>query len=142
MTKIYVHTSSHLISEHRSEEEYGSWSRECSFHLDNVSLTHDNFADVFEQDVQYADIVHVLYMVYSSGDSFGSDSGIGEVIWAFKDENLAWAAYNKLLLETKDDGLHEISIQTEHGELRFRNPAFDYFSCVEGIFLVQRLVEA
>ena len=67
-----------------------SWSAHNDYNYHNASIAKEgSYCDVSlfpgEDTVAAGDTVHVVYVSYSSGDSFGNESGLNEYIWAFSD---------------------------------------------------------
>ena len=95
------------------------------------NCNYEKFNTEFEVDV--GDIIWVLYMVYSSGDSFGYGTGYGEVMWVFKDKNAAIEAYKAF-----EDQKKEFSLVFESDSFKkitLSNPGAGYFSRIDGIYL-------
>lgn len=112
-------------------EEYGDWWRESEFSVQGATLNEpENYrCEMFEVafDVVVGDTVHVLSMIYSSGDSFGTETGLGEILWVFKDQTLAEDA--KLYWEANDEFVERaVSFQVDGGKtVTMSNPAYGYF---------------
>lgn len=151
-TTLFVRYSSYLVSSHTSEEEYGSWHSTSDFNVRGVGLTSNYLSNemfTVGTKVDYADVVYVLWMVYSTGDSFGSSEGNGEILWVFKDNVLADRAYQlwKSAQEAKQDrnnnqSYSSIEFEVDGGErVRLNNPAWGYFEHVTSLELTMFLVE-
>lgn len=56
------------------EEEYGDWSESCSNSFDLISRTRDkDYPDIVSSlDIKIGDPCYVVWVEWSSGDSFGS----------------------------------------------------------------------
>lgn len=130
-----VKTETICVYSHKSEEEYGSWSQEYNFNVIHVSLedsnryTTENFT--IPGEINSGDEVFVLYMIYSSGDSFGSSSGNGEVLWVFTDKDIAeaaskiWAASNEI---------DSVSFKIEDGStVTLSNQSSGYFENISNV---------
>lgn len=91
--ELYVKTSE--ICEHYSVEktEFGNWSKSYSFIIEGVYSTPQKNAEKFILDVKKGDTVYALVLTYSTGDSFGSAFGKGELIWLFSEEEYARRVY-------------------------------------------------
>lgn len=128
MVPLYVQYEQNTISSYHSGEQYGDWSAEYDFRVTGVSLTPRSrcYEEEFGlPEVKAGDAVFVLWMTYSSGDSFGSSTGNGEVLWVFKDAALALRAKQKF--EADEDAL-QIEIETDDGtKFVLSNPAYGYF---------------
>lgn len=127
MTQLFVQYSRHVLNDHRENVEYGSWGRDEDFTVTGVSLSDSPYNQLIESvtvdvDIAYADVVHVLWMTYSSGDSFGTARGIGEILWVFKDEEIAWEAYRKW---ESDNDQQSVEFQVDGGKtIKLNNPAW------------------
>lgn len=68
-------------------------------------------------------------MIYDTGDSFGREEGLLEVIHVFKDKELADRAREKFVGETKK---FSIAVEVEGGRtLKLTNPGAGYFKYVK-----------
>lgn len=151
-TELLVHYTQEVISEQHAKEQYGDWHAEYDFDVVGVSLkSEDKWGRgeqfTLEADIAYADIVHVLWITHSTGDSFGHSTGSGEVLWVFKDPTLAWAAYTKWN-EAKDgnrdsgDKYYSVSFEVDGGRtITLNNPGWGYFESLESVKLKQFLVD-
>lgn len=141
LVPVYVQYVQDTISSYHSGEQYGDWSAEYDFRVTGVSLTpRDRYSEekLGLPEVKAGDVVYVLWMTYSSGDSFGSSSGNGEVLWVFKDATLALRAKQKF--EAAEDA-YQIEIEADDGvKFVLSNPAAGYFEnmgfCEVSTFLV------
>jgi hypothetical protein len=144
--ELYVQYHEHCTENYHSGEQWGDWRQSFDFGVDGVSLTsRDRYNE--EKlgclvDVQAGEPVFVLYMTYSTGDTFGRADGKGEVIWVFKDPMLAMKAKQQWKEENdKRDPEFSITFEVDGGEkITQSNPAAGYFENVGyidvGTFLV------
>lgn len=141
MSLVYVQHHEYTVDSQPAEEQYGNWSETSDFIIDGVALDtklrwgYD--AVQIAPAVVVGDPVWVLYMTYSTGDSFGCHHGKGEVIWVFVDEAVATKNLNSLeSLRGPVGEMASFTFTDEDGEvLHMSNPANDYFSSVEGFHL-------
>lgn len=133
-TKLFVNYSSYRTASYHSGEDYGEWSESNDFSLSGVKLSKNDYeyseAFTLPQEVKEGDRVYVLWMTYSTGDSFGNADGLGEIIWVFPTEELAIAA--KKLWE----GSEKYSIDFDIGEGHSKtlsNVAYGYFENQDSI---------
>ena len=149
-TTLVVDVQQYVHESHRSSEQYGSWSEERSAEVISVMLGDETtmYGEriTIPGTVKNGDLVYVLFMTYSSGDSYGSSSGNYEVFWVFTDKNLAMAALevvkkaNDYRNQDKDDTL---TFKLEDGtEQSVGNPAAGYFENMEDVYLDMKLVGA
>lgn len=80
-----------------SDEEYGSWSEECSNSFDKIEKT-EKYPDVSSvQDIKQGEMCFVVWAEWSSGDSFGSSSkGCKEAIAVFTNSVDAFGLMNAI----------------------------------------------
>jgi hypothetical protein len=89
-------------------------------------------------DAEDGDFVYVLYILYGTGDSFGSSTGNGEVIWTFTDIQQAIEAARAWNNNRKSE---MVVFETQFGPLRLSNPGYDWFSNIEEIHVVQMMID-
>ena len=133
--KLYVKTDEYCTHSHREDRDYGEWSETYSFTVDGVYLnkTPGERYDMVEVafDAKVGDTAAVLYMTYSTGDSFGSSTGNGEVIWVFPDGDTAVRAMRKY-----QANMEKFSVEFDDGFgnlIKMHNPAAGYFERLEDI---------
>ena len=136
MTDLYVQYEENLISSTREPVQYGSWSETWDFRVTGVSLSSRDRWNEEKLgclvDIKAGDTVFVLLMTYDTGDSFGRAYGRGEVIWVFKDADLAMKAKAKWQAENeKRDPDYSIEFEVDSGKtVKQSNPASGYFENV------------
>lgn len=146
-TKLIVEYIQHMIRSYRDPEEYGSWGAEYESYIyrarinvgqDQCSYNYERF-DI-GQEVKPGEVVYVLYMIYSDGDSFGRARGKIEVLWVFKDASAAFEAKKNVEKYKKE---YSIKIKTEVGtEITLSNPGSGYFERVDSVDIKTLIVEA
>jgi len=129
MTTVFVEASSTVLSHKRAKKQFGSWSSEREFGVVGVTLNKDAYFSphLFEvpYEVNVGDKIFVLSMTYSSGDSFGTSRGNGDIIAIFKDQNLATEAAQEI---RKDEDARDFEFTMEDGtKQKFHNSAYGYF---------------
>lgn len=133
---LYVQYDEICTHSYRSPEQWGDWSESYDFRVKGVSLTSRNCYDEEKLgclvDVKAGEPVFVLYMTYSTGDTFGRAEGKGEVIWVFKDPDLAMKAKSKFEEENnKRDPEFSVEFEADGNiDVRQSNPAAGYFENV------------
>lgn len=137
---IYVDYSSWCVNEERSDEPYGEWSEEWEFSVNAVFAQGDHSCEMIDVPFNYnvGDTVHVLYMRHSSGDSFGHASGKGEVLWVFRERILAEKARQAIL--DNPDSFRIKCYDESLNEMYICNPASDYFSHIEDVYIESFIV--
>lgn len=144
--ELFVQYDETCTHSSREPVEYGSWREEWNFSVKGVSLTsRDRWNEEHLGclvDVKAGDPVFVLYMTYDTGDTFGRATGRGEVIWVFKDADLARKALAQWKEENdKRDPEFSITFEVDGGEtVTQSNPAAGYFENVGYIDLESFLV--
>lgn len=126
-SKVYVDTQETTYESYHSGERYGDWSESKDFDVTDVKLTQDFYEECFDlgEPVFVGETVHVVYIVYETGDSFGRSTGNGELVWVFKDKDLATAAVSKIEKCCKDYSI-EIDLGNNR-KMTWSNPAAGYF---------------
>lgn len=132
--QLYVQQQSICTIDKAASRPYGPWRQEWEFSVRGVSLTRQTDDDeVFYigVDVSVGDTLSVLCLEYTDGDGLGEASGLGAVLWVFRDPLLAREAWMRWSFAC---GFHDhgfdvtklpvISFFTDSHELRTRsNPA-------------------
>lgn len=135
--KLYIQYNLDKVSKVREAVKYGRWHQQWSFNVNGVSISSNNYGseDDIEVDFQCkpGDIVYVLSAIYNDGDSFGTVTGKGEVMWVFADPKLAIEFKNKWEESLQSD---EITFKIESGqEITLHSPAIDYFTRIDHIII-------
>lgn len=143
--KLYVKTKSYCYESHRSEEEYGDWYSNSDFSIKGVYANKPDGWDVESFDLPFecniGDPVFVLWMTYSSGDSFGHSEGNGEVLWVFKDPLIALNAKRVWEKANDKDGHYEVEFLADNNlKVKMSNPAAGYFENMSSLELESFLI--
>lgn len=137
-TELWVSYTNNCVHDYHDGQQWGSWERDHDFSLDRVSLTKGSTPFTVDYPVVAGDTVYVLYIRYSTGDSFGRSDGEAEILWVFKDAKTGFEALNKF---EKNEKEFQITIKTDSGmNLDLYNPAAGYFEHLEDIDLKAMLV--
>jgi len=145
-TKLTVTLRVRCLDIHRASKQFGSWHENNDTEVSGVYLADecDAYGDniVVPCDVQNGDTVYVLFMIYSSGDSFGNSSGNGEVMWVFKDLTLAKQALeqvkkaNEFDYSVRSTPPDNLDFKLEDGStVTVGNPPHDYFQNMTDVYL-------
>lgn len=138
--KLYIKNYYYIIDSNRDDDD--NWEEDWDFY---ILSAHNRPKDGSEQvevdyEVSVGERVYVLYMRYSSGDSFGCANGKAEIIWVFKNKEVAMAA--KKIWENANEN-DMVEIFTDSGKsLKLSNPAAGYFENVSSINLETYIVES
>ena len=151
---LYIEVDSSCLEDYWDGEQYGDWYQSLDFSIKSVHLQKPEYATYEEFEVPFdvvsGDEVHILWMMYSSGDSFGQSDGNHELIWIFKDKEVAKAAEisytniatNESINNNCDHDSSMITIVIDSGEeMKLSNPAWGYFENVSSINLQTFKVE-
>ena len=134
--KILVSYCSGCTHSDNSDEMYGAWSAVYDFDITSVYRIDDDKdetsynADAFLIADDSA-TAYVIVMRYSTGDSFGSSNGHGEIIHAFGNEEIANKALDSIR-EQEDN--YTITFTDDLGrDISYSNPGAGYFESVDSI---------
>lgn len=144
--KLFLKTDTHCHYSEYSPEPYGAWSEELSFEVEGVFT--EKCSDFWEGEfyelhgASAGDSVYVLYLTYSTGDSFGYRSGNGEIVGVYKDIKVAKQAH-KIYMENEDEYSIKLPFETYEG-VKFQeisNPAAGYFESLESLEITGFTIE-
>lgn len=147
--KLYVNYHEQCLEDYWDGEEYGDWRRLWDYEVRSVGLS--NIADwggvgysveEFETDfaVDAGDTVHVLWMTYRTGDTFGYEEGRGEVLWVFQDQAAAEAA--QAVWQANACDCHSVEFFSDTGRLvKVSSPAAGYFEDIGVLELTKFTVD-
>jgi hypothetical protein len=137
-------------SSYQSDEEYGDWNRDSTMIINKVSkhsrikYIRSKFImqEIYEVNAELKDAqeqseikIHVVTLIYGTGDSFGHSTGNGLIIWAFTDILLA----EKCRANVKGNyDENAFCFEVEDGEgstkmIQLSNPAAGYFDDFEEV---------
>lgn len=141
--KLYIEANNECTRRKRAKERFGDWSADYKFSVKSVSLENNAYYSTtgFEVtfDAQVADIVYVLSLTYSTGDSFGTARGQGVVLAVFKNETLAYDAQR--CIQANEDS-HTFEFVMDDGtKQEVSNVAYGYFEHITSTDITQCLVD-
>ena len=138
--EMFVQYTSNCTHSYREPVEYGDWNEEYDFTVQGATassrgrwggLAHDEEKFNLAFDAEVDDTVYVLWMTYSTGDSFGHGSGYGEILWVFKDRVAANTALVRVRENSKE---YSINFLDDSGQVvTFSNPGSGYFENVDSL---------
>ena len=136
--KLFVKSESVCDHQASSDKEYDWWERRCHPEIHGVYLEgsgYDYEAFAVDYDVEAGDTVYVLVMVYSAGDSFGTGTGNHEVLWVFKDKEVALKVVEYInTSEREGDDRYLLLITTDTGQtITLSDPSGGYFNSMENL---------
>lgn len=80
------------VEQGEGEWDY-SWRADHDYSYGKARIVTDGYADMDlfpgEAEVEPGDDIHIVYVAYSTGDSFGNEDGVREHLWAFSDRKRA-----------------------------------------------------
>lgn len=124
---IYVNYTSICTNSYHDGEQYGDWSEDWDFYVDDVSLRAKGSSyDKYPIEAEVGDTIYVLYVRYSDGDSFGHASGKGMIVYASEDLDEITRLRDAYEDNVKDDYCVSFEFETSHGTLRV-SVENDYF---------------
>lgn len=138
--ELFVQYQSVCTDSYREEREYGDWSETWDFDVKGVCCSsrgrwsglaydEDKFNVGFE--AKPGDPVHVLWLTYGTGDSFGHGDGYGEIVWVFRDADVAKQAL-KVWQEQSEQ--YSITIYDDNGQaVTLSNPGSGYFESINSL---------
>lgn len=137
---LKVRQITEVTRERNPDDQWDADDTQTSWYPEAVLLTDcdSEHAMPADFDVQVGDMVHVVYAVYSSGDSFCSLEGCNlEILSVHKNEDIA-RSNAKLAREAKEgvgkdwEENWNITLDTDSGvKLKFHCPWFDYFESLD-----------
>ena len=132
--------SSHCDRSHREEEQFGSWEEIHSNSFKGIDKSQSPDANCIH-DIQVGEVAYVVWVEYSSGDSFGHSEGNYEIIAVLKDfneaENLA-----KAIRAHEDSEEYEFLWTSSDGQQVFYGfaPWSGYFEHISDIHVESAIV--
>jgi hypothetical protein len=115
----YVDNGYHEVDRYGSDDYDYSWSTTHDYVYRCAFVADNGYSDVSlfpgEQEPKIGDNIHVVYVCYSTGDSFGQDTGIHEHLWAFTDYSKA----DELALAICEDSRKKPDYDYNHEPLSF-----------------------
>lgn len=143
--KLYIAREENVVQHHRATQRHGDWSETCEFRVTGAYLNStqrygvQEFAPNFEAEL--GEFIYVLYITYSSGDSFGTANGKGEVLFVFKDPTVAYAA-KRAVQEQDPKEPYQYELVDETGAvIKINNPCFGYFEHLTGVHVEDVLLK-
>jgi hypothetical protein len=138
-TRVKVVINARLISSYHTGEQFGDWEESFSNTFEGVYLatTDSRGGEHFTlpYETNEGDEVHVVWMEYGTGDSFGNSDGEHEIVWVFKNLEMAKTCV-EIIRKSCDDGEYSYTFPNEQGNaIKLHNPASGYFETLQGIHI-------
>jgi hypothetical protein len=133
MIKVLVEYDERCTHSEREPKQYGSWSEQYSSSITNVRRISDDEDRPYRSDVfavpEGTDKVYVVYMIYSTGDSFGRREGNIDVIHCTAREDAAHALADKI---TKNADEYSIEFVDDFDRpIKISNRGAGYFESID-----------
>ena len=138
--ELFVQYESVCTDSYREDREYGDWSETWDYEVKGVSISSRGRWSGLAYDEEKINVafeaeagtpVHILWMTYGSGDSFGHGDGYGEILWVFKNADVARQALapfqanaDQYSIPVKDDAGNDVTLH---------NPGSGYFESINSL---------
>lgn len=135
MIKVMVEYEERCTHNEREPEQYGSWSEQYSSSITGVRVVGDDERRSYHSEVftvpEGTDKVYVVYMIYSTGDSFGRSEGNIDIIHCTASEDAAHALADKI---TKNADEYSIEFVDDFDRpIKISNRGAGYFESIDYI---------
>jgi len=145
MANVKVNVDSYCESYGEVDPE-DSWSREStdmSHSIRSVTESGNYFDLVTDFDLDASRNYHLLYVIYDTGDSFGTDGGQIEFVGLYQDLNTAHENRRRLEEHYKSpEDSHTVALVTDSGEeCKMGVPYMGYFESLRDIEVQTVVVE-
>ena len=129
----YTHV---MTNSYYSDEKFGEWSESAEFHgIISASICRPRgFPDVVcNTKLKSGDICHIVYVVYSQGDSFGMGDRTGlEFVYAFVEESEAKELVEHIEKTECSNYIHQFT--TSSGQsIEYPAPWIGYFESIDEV---------
>lgn len=121
-------------------EQYGSWEASNSHEIEGIVVVPkgSSYDLVREDDVKDGDILYLVVVQYSTGDSFGNESGLVEFVDTFRTLEKARACL-KAVKNSNDTTL--VYIMDNGAEYRSSYTSWSgYFDSLEDVYIKELVV--
>lgn len=130
----------------REENPDDSWSRDntdADYTIRAVSESGNYFDLVADFELDASRSYHLLYMIYDTGDSFGTDGGQIEFIMLYQDLNVAHTNRQRLVDHYESPGdSHTVALVSDSGEeCQIGVPYMGYFETLRDVEVKTVVVE-
>lgn len=150
MQKFKVEIERDCYESYHSGEQFGDWSESFSNEFKGITLDNSiEYPDVVSSlKFKTGDIVYVVWVEYSYGDSFGhADCAGTEVVAVFKDATAAYELKNAI--ERQDtssqdwDTKYQLELTTSDGQhFKFSTISWhDYFGGLDEVHVEEAILE-
>lgn len=130
--RICVKYSEYCDHSERASERYGSWSESWSSSVDEAYVLNENENGPYSSDTflvpDDTTTVHVVYMIYDTGDSFGRATGKIDIMHCTSNED---AAHKLADMVTKNKDEYSLKFTDDFGrEISISNSGAGYFESI------------
>ncbi len=130
----------------QSPEQFGDWSESYDHELVRAYRTPDTKESLHDkelftvQDLNPTNLVYVVWLTYTSGDSFGSSTGNLSICHC--SSSLEKAQKIKKLIEEANTEEYYVEFQDDLGNpVKYANPLFGYFEHLETIDITPMILQ-
>ena len=132
--KLVYTSRTQTTKEPDSEDGWDRGDTETSYEVRGVTLQEeDSYNAIPVEHINKGDTIYIVYAVYSTGDTFGTDSG-GEIelVSVHKTKELAEKNVRMINSRTKKEANCSISIELDNGNIFTRYCPWDgYFESLD-----------
>lgn len=138
--ELFVQYESRCTDSYREDREYGDWSESWDYEVKGISISSRGRWSNLAYDEEKINVgfeaeagtpLYILWMTYGSGDSFGHGDGYGEILWVFKNADVARQA---LEVFRADSEQYSIIVKDDAGNnITLHNPGSGYFESVNSL---------
>jgi hypothetical protein len=138
--ELFVQYESICTDSYREDKEYGDWSESWDYEVKGISISSRGRWSNLAYDEEKINVgfeaeagtpLYILWMTYGSGDSFGHGDGYGEILWVFKNADVARRA---LVTFQSNADQYSIPVKDDAGNtVNLHNPGSGYFESVNSL---------
>ena len=133
--RVVVESEECCTHSHHTGEQFGDWSASYDFEILGARVVDENYTTKYTEDGFRVPAgctqVYILYMRYSSGDTFGNSDGHGEVLYAFGSREVAQAALDAVNANKEN---FSVEFKDDFGrEVKVSNPGAGYFEHIYNV---------
>lgn len=133
MIKVLVEYEERCTHSEREKVQFGSWSENYSSSITNVRRISDDEDRPYHSEVftvpEGTEQVYVVYMIYSTGDSFGRSEGNIDIVHCTASEDAAHELADRI---TKNPDEYTIEFKDDFGrDIKISNRGAGYFEHID-----------
>lgn len=138
--ELFVQYNEICTHSYREDKQYGDWVEQYDYEVKGISISSRGRWSGLAYDEERINVsfeaeagtpLHILWMTYGSGDSFGRGDGYGEILWIFKDADVARRALETFRANAEQ---YSIPVKDDAGNaVTLHNPGSGYFESVNSL---------